>query len=117
MFFKILFSLICAFCTNICLSEVKNILIKVIAYGDYYFDFLPRVINVKSGDRLNLQIDNNSKVPIKIFIPAFEIEEEIPKSKKAQIILFIDKKGNNIVWFEIYSLEKKLSGYIVVETR
>lgn len=79
-------------------------------------NFYPRTLHVNQGDTVHLTIRNARTDNTRIFMPSFNIDQEIPKNSTAKIDLCLSNPISKDLWFQINSLTaKKIPGLMVVE--
>lgn len=79
-------------------------------------NFYPRTLHVNQGDTVHLTVRNARTDNTRIFMPSFNIDQEIPKNTTAKIDLCISNPISKDLWFQINSLTaKKIPGLMVVE--
>lgn len=77
-------------------------------------EFYPRTLHVNQGDTLHLTVRNTRLGYTRIFMPAFNLDQEIPKSAVAKLDLCIANPISKVMWFQISSLSgEKVPGYII----
>ncbi|MCK7527886.1 MAG: hypothetical protein MZV64_64905 [Ignavibacteriales bacterium] len=78
-------------------------------------DFYPRALHINQGDTLHLTIRNTRTGYTRIFMPAFNLSQDIPPGNVAQVDLCVSNPIDKSMWFQISSLESdKVRGNIIV---
>ncbi|MDD3013180.1 MAG: hypothetical protein PHC34_05705 [Candidatus Gastranaerophilales bacterium] len=90
--------------------------IEVISNQSPNINYYPRTLHVNQGDTVHLTIKNARTDFTRFFMPAFNIDQEIPKNGIAKIDLCVTNPTAKNMWFEINSLTaKKVPGLMIVE--
>lgn len=114
--FTIIAAIICmTLMTNAYYSINKTVSIDIVDRSVYYIEFYPRTVIANKGDILTLKFDNRSRVPVKIFIPMYNVNLEIPKVHSDSVTIDLSDPPSNLIWFQVGSPEKKISGYIMIK--
>jgi|GEM_PF-2988725 len=79
-------------------------------------NYYPRTLHVNQGDTVHLTIKNARTDYTRFFMPAFNIDQEIPKNQIAKIDFCVTSPTSKNLWFEINSISaKKVPGLMIVE--
>ncbi|OGI22722.1 MAG: hypothetical protein A2287_02865 [Candidatus Melainabacteria bacterium RIFOXYA12_FULL_32_12] len=77
-------------------------------------NFYPRTLHVCQGDTLHLTIKNTRQGYTRIFMPAFNLNQDIPPGDVAQLDMCIANPIDKEMWFQISSIDaENLSGIII----
>ncbi|EKE04447.1 MAG: hypothetical protein ACD_20C00077G0004 [uncultured bacterium] len=78
-------------------------------------NFYPRTVHVQQGDTLHLTIKNTREGYTRIFMPAFNLDQDIPPGNVAQLDMCIANPIDDTMWFQISSVDaEKIPGTMVV---
>ena len=89
--------------------------IDVVGYQYPHIEFYPKAIYVNQGDSLHLTIRNTRISYARIFVPAFNLDQDIPKGHVARIDLCVASPIAKDMWFDIASISgKREPGLIVI---
>lgn len=88
--------------------------IEVTSEGYPNINFYPRTLHVNQGDTLHLTIRNAREGYTRIFMPAFNLDQDIPPANVAQLDMCIANPIDETMWFQISSIDAdKIPGTIV----
>ena len=90
--------------------------IEVTSNQSQNISYYPRTLHVNQGDTVHLTIKNSRTDFTRFFMPAFNIDQEIPKNNVAKIDFCVVNPIAKNMWFEINSVSaKKVPGLMIVE--
>ena len=89
--------------------------IDVIGYQYPHIEFYPKAIYVNQGDNLHLTVRNTRISNARLYIPGFNLDQDIWKGHVAKFDLCIASPYSKDLWFSNASISgKREPGYIVV---
>lgn len=88
--------------------------IEVTSNGYPNVNFYPQTLHVCQGDTLHLTIKNTREGFTRIFMPAFNLDQDIPPGNVAQLDMCVANPIDETMWFQISALDsKKINGNII----
>ena len=119
MFKKLLATILIIFASIAVCSTAKAAdvyqTIEIRGYQYPHIDFYPKAIYVNQGDSLHLTLKNTRISNVRIFMPAFNLDQDVPKGHVAKIDLCIASPISKNMWFDIASISgKREPGLIVI---
>lgn len=88
--------------------------INITSYTYPNVNYFPRTLHVNQGDTLHLTVKNTVRGDVRLFMPAFNLAQDIPKGNVAIFDLCISTPIDDNMWFNISSLDaKQIPGHMI----
>ena len=88
--------------------------IQVTGYTYPNVNYFPRSLHVNQGDTLHLTVKNTERGDVRIYMPAFNLAQDISKGNVATFDLCISSPIDDNMWFTISSIDaKQIPGHMI----